>query len=49
MRTGQKKYDQALTEYNFLLSQKPNESKYKLGLADIFYANHNVTEALSFV
>lgn len=45
--TGQKKYEEALTEYNFLLSQKPNETKYKLGLADIYYANHNVTEALS--
>ncbi|MEO5582704.1 MAG: tetratricopeptide repeat protein, partial [Saprospiraceae bacterium] len=44
---GQKKYDQALIEYNFLLSQKPNEIKYKIGLADVQYANHNPSEALS--
>ncbi|MEP7322246.1 MAG: tetratricopeptide repeat protein [Saprospiraceae bacterium] len=44
---GQKKFDQALTEYNFLLSQRPNEIKYKMGLADVQYANHNPTEALS--
>ena len=45
--SGQKKYDDALVQYNFLLSQKPNETQWKLKMADIQYAKNNTMEALS--
>ena len=37
--SGQKKYDDALVQYNFLLSQKPNETQWKLKMADIQYGS----------
>lgn len=44
---GLKKYNEALTAYQELLSVRPNESKWKMQLADINYSNNNAGEALS--
>ncbi len=44
---GQGQYDAALKEYNYLLTQKPNEVKWKLGLADAYFLAKNLPEALS--
>ncbi|MEP7268562.1 MAG: tetratricopeptide repeat protein [Saprospiraceae bacterium] len=44
---GMEKYDESLKAYQYLLSQKPNENKWKLKLADVLYANNNSAEALS--
>ena len=44
---GLKKYNEALAAYQYLLSIRPNETKWKLQLAEITFANNNPTEALS--
>ncbi len=44
---GIKKFDEALTAYQYLLSIRPNETKWKLQLAEITFVNNNPTEALS--